>query len=304
MSLQDARPLAFSPRSVTDALDGGTVSPGSMNSAVNLIFDPSNPATLTCRPAAIKTYAFAGLSTPGVVSVAYEVGDICYGMIASAAVSTYDQPFAYNLDTNTPITVSGTQDNTTLPLTQATSGDWVPATMALVGELLYVTHPGFVGGGSAFFGWFDTTDPTAPVWHAGNTTTNLLPSVPTSVSQFNNRAWFACENAINFTDALSTAISDATHVLTIGDSSPITAQAGQPLVTTVQGQIQSLIVFKESTFGIITGDAITGDLALNMNSSEVGTTFPRTVQATPKGVIFACNDGISPGQALQIDTMI
>lgn len=292
MANRKTQPFRFNTRSVVDALDGGQVSPGGCAALTNLIFDPSNPFAMACRPAAVKTYNFSGISSPGFVSVAYVVGDIIYGMIASGAVSTYDQPFAYNLASNTLVTVSGTQSSSTLPLTQSTSGTWTPPTMSLVGVLLYVTHPGFVGGGSAFFGWFDTTDPTAPVWHSGNTSTTPLPSVPTAVSEFNDRAWFACGNTVGFTDTLATTISDATHFLTIGDSEPITALAQQPLVTTVQGQIQSLIVFKETVFAIITGDDTTGDLAVNINSSEVGTTFPRTVCATPRGVMFASHDGV------------
>jgi hypothetical protein len=88
----------MSPRSVVDALDGGEVAPGGMRALSDLIFDPSNPGCMQCRPAAIKTFDFTGLSAPMGVSVSYVVGDIAYGMIASAAVATYDPPFAYNLD--------------------------------------------------------------------------------------------------------------------------------------------------------------------------------------------------------------
>lgn len=292
MAGRNLQPFRFNPRGVVDALDGGQIAEGGLSSAVNLIFDPANPFTLACRPAAIKTSVFAGFSSPGAVSVAYVVGDICYGMVASSTTATYDQPFAYNLATNAFVTVSGTQNTTTLPLTQPTVGTWSPPTMALVGVLLYVTHPGFVGGGSAFFGWFDTTNPAAPVWNAGNTTTNLLPTVPTAVVQFNNRAWFACKNALNFTDALTTTISDPTHVLTIGDSSPITAVSPQPLTTTVQGIIQSIAVFKGSVISLVTGDAVTGDLAQNIISSSVGCSAGRTVVPTQKGLMFMANDGV------------
>jgi len=286
------QPFRFNPRSVVDALDGGQVQPGGCSALTNLVFDRVNPATLECRPAATEEYDFAGITTPTHVSIAYVVGDICYGFIGSAAVATYDQPFAYNLATSTLITVTGTQDSTTLPLTQGTTGMWAPPTMALVGVLLYVTHPGFTGGATAYFGWFDTTDPTAPVWHAGNTTTTLLPTVPTAVAQFNNRAWLACDNVLYFTDALTTTISDATHILTIGDSIGITAIAPQPLITTVQGIIQSLCVMKPAIVGLITGDAVDGTLAINIISSSVGTSAPRTVAPTPKGLVFMAEDGI------------
>lgn len=310
MAGRNLTPFRFNPRGVVDALDGGQVPPGGMTAATNLIFDPANPFTLQCRPAAIKNSVFAGIAGAGVVSVAYVVGDIAYGMIASSSVLGYDKPFAYNLATNTLVTVSGTQNNTTLPLTPATSGTWSPPTMALVGVLLYVTHPGFIGGASAYFGWFDTTNPAAPVWHAGNTTTNALPSVPTGVSQFNNRAWFVVKNAVYFTDALTTTITGADQILVVGDSINITALAPQPLVTTVQGIIQSLVVFKPEVIALITGDAAFGTLSINIISSSVGTSAPRTVTATPKGTQFMAVDGIrviaqdgtlsDPNQDLQI----
>lgn len=292
MAGRNTAPYRFNPRGVVDALDGGQIPPGGLSSARDLIFDPSNPFTFECRPATLKTYAFAGIAGAGAVSVSYVVGDICYGMIASSATATYDQPFAYNLATNTLVTVSGTQNNTTLPLTPTTSGTWTPPTMALVGVLLYVTHPGFVGGASAFFGWFDTTNPAAPVWHAGNTTTNALPAVPKAVAQFNNRAWFTVGSAIYFTDALTTTISDATHVLTIGDSIAITAVASQPLVTSVQGIIQSLVAFKPNVIAIITGDAIDGNLAVNLINGSIGCSAPRTISPTPKGLMFEAVDGV------------
>lgn len=292
MAGRNIQPYRFNPRSVVDALDGGQTAPGGLSLATNFIFDPANPFTLECRPAAVETFNFTGITGAGAVSVSYVVGNICYGMIASSATATYDQPFAYNLATNALVTVSGTQDATTLPLTPNTSGTWTPPTMSLVGVLLYVTHPGFIGGASAFFGWFDTTNPAAPVWHAGNTSGTALPSVPKAVGQFNNRAWFAVKNAIYFTDALTTTISDATHILIVGDSNPITALAPQPLVTTVQGIIQSLVAFKSSVIAIITGDAVDGNLAINIISSSVGCDAGRTIASTPKGLQFMAKDGI------------
>jgi hypothetical protein len=51
-------------------------------------------------------------------------------------------------------------------------------------------------------------------------------------------------------------------------------------------------VFKDSVISLITGDAVTGDLAQNIISSSVGCSAGRTVSATPKGLMFMANDGI------------
>lgn len=286
------RNFRFTPRSVVDALDGGEVPPGGMSVAQDLIFDPSNPGCLECRPAAIDTYDFSGIAGASVISAAYVVGDIVYGMIASTVTAGRDQPFAYNLATNMAVTVTGTQNNTTLPLTQSTSGDWTPPTMAMVGVLLYVTHPGFPGAAGAYFGWFDLTSPAAPVWHAGNVGTNPLIAVPTSVGQFFNRAYFAVGNAMVYTDTLVNNAATATQVLTIGDGSAITAQAPVPMGTSVQGIIQALIIFKGNYTVIISGDDTQGNLAVNIVSSTIGTFSPRSVANTSTGIMFAANDGI------------
>lgn len=282
-------PFVFRPRTVADALDGGLIPPGGLTLATNLIFDPSNPFCLQCRPAAVSKSNFT-YTGGGVVSVAYQVGDICYGLVSSSANAGKDEPFAFNVTTNTKLSVSGITSGN-VPTTPATTGAWVPPTMALVGTLLYVTHPGFPNG-SNYFGWFDISTPASPVWHAGNTTTNALPSVPVAVGSFNNRAWFACVNALYFTDALTTTITNASQVLTVGGTETITGLAPMPLTTSVQGIIQSLAVFKDNLIALVTGDSTDNNLALNIISSSVGTSAPRTIAVCPKALVFMAVDGI------------
>jgi hypothetical protein len=283
-------PFRFNPRTV---VDGEQPVEGGLLALTNLIFDPAEPFTMQCRPATVEEYDFADDYTdPVFVSVAFQAGEMCYGMIASDDEPGYDMPFAYNVATGTFVTVTGTQDNTTLPQSQTSTGTWNPPTMDLVGPLLYVTHPGFPGGVGAFFGWFDITNPAAPVWNSGNTGVNALPAVPVCVSQFNNRAWFTVDNAVWFTDALTTNISNASNVLIVGDNIDITGTAPQPLVTSVQGIIQSLAVFKPNAIALITGDSALGNLALNIIDSSTGCEAIRTVAPTPKGLKFMAKDGI------------
>lgn len=284
-------PFRFNPRGVVDATDGGAVPPGGLLALTNLIFDPANFFTFVCRPAAIKTSSFATFSSPGVVSIAYVVGDICYGLVASAANSGHDEPFAYNLATNAFVSVGGTITSATTPTTPSTSGAWTPPCASLVGTRLIITHPGFATTAKKF-GWFDTSNPASPTWNSGNTTTTLLPSVPTAVGQLGLRAWFAIGNALYFTDILTLAISDATHIVTVGDNEAITALAPLPIKTSVQGIIQSLAVFKRKCVALITGDAAQDNLADNIISSTIGTRAPRSVVVTPDGIKFMDDDGI------------
>lgn len=292
MPLRKSRDATFVPRSVVDALDGGQVQPGGMRAATNLVFDPSNPGCLECRPATIKQFDFTGITGAGVVSASYIVGDICYGLIASSKNSGHDEPFAYNIATDTLLTVTGTINSSTTPVTQSTSGEWTPPTMALVGILLYVTHPGFAGGVGAYFGWFDVTTPASPVWHAGNVGSNPLVAVPTSVGQFFNRAWFSVGQNMVYTDTLANNATNATQVLTVGDSSAIVAQSPIPMGTSVQGILQGLAVFKNTYVAIISGDDTQGNLTLNIISSTIGTYSPRSVAVTSLGIMFAAVDGI------------
>lgn len=281
-------PYRFNPRGVVDALDGGQVPPGGCALLTDLIFDPANPFTFQCRPAVLAKSGFTGFS-PGVVSVAYQIGDICYGLVSSTTTPGKDQPFAFNMATNSLLVVGGI---TTLnvPTSPATTGAWTPPKMALVGTKLIVTHPGF--GGSNKFGYFDVTVPASPTWAAGNTTGIALPSVPTNVEQFNNRAWFSIDNAVYYTDALTLNITGASQILTFGDSLPITALAPMPLTTAVQGIIQSLAIFKANACALVTGDQTDNNLTMNTISSSIGTSAPRTVVPTVRGVTFMAVDGI------------
>lgn len=358
-------PLRMVPRSVSDVLDGDNAPPGAMFSLSNLIFDPSTPGAFQCRPANFKLTDFSGFTSPGIVSVSYQMNGVIYGMIASGSPAGKDRPFAYNIATSTFLTINGiTSANT--PTTPSSTGQWTPPTMEVVGTKIIVTHPGFNYAGGYAFGYLDisgfsatptgTTDgttavitgvsstagvspgytisgtgipagatvinvtsntitisanttsahtnetltitggsQTTPLWCAGNTTGALqLNAIPQAVFNFNNRAYFAIKQYVIFTDTLSLNISNAgtVQVLTIDDTSPVQCFSGLPFFTTSGGTIQALIVFKQYSIWQITGDASTSNLTVNQLAGTVGTDAPRSVVATPDGVLFKAVDGI------------
>jgi hypothetical protein len=298
VGLANSSPQPFRPQSVTDAVESPRVLfnvSGSMFAMTNLIPDPTTQGVFTCRPAAELETEFAGFNTPAFVPVFHVSGSLIYGMVGTALVPGRDQPFCFDTSTGLFVVVGGTQDATTLPLSQATTGTWTPPTMDLVGDILLVTHPGFPGGAGAFFGWFDLSVPGAPTWNAGNTTTNPLTAVPTAVAQFSQRAWFAVGNSIVFSDALNpTVVTLANQVLTTNDNTPVTALAGMPLSTPITGGvIAALLVFKsvESIYQI-TGDTTTKDLALQALNVSSGTLAPNSITPTPKGVAFISPEGM------------
>lgn len=209
--------------------------------------------------------------------------------IASFSFVGKDRPFAYSISTGAFLPISGvTVAN--CPTSQATTGAWVPPQMTLTGVDLVVAHIGF-DGVTNFFGYFNLLTPTAPVWTAGNTATNGLPSVPQAVQTFNNRTYFFCGNVAFYTDTLALSMATSNQSFTIGDYLPITAAAPLPVGTTSQGIVQGILAFKLTNVTLITGDAVTMNLATNLLSPSVGTAAPRSVVSTPEGVKFMANDG-------------
>ena len=297
MVLRRAKSILFSPSGVCDTLDATVGPPGAMANLINLIPDPSSRNLFQCRPAAVSHYTFGTFTTPGFVSVMKIIGTIVYGMIASGRNAGHDEPFAYDLQAAAVVTVSGTITSATTPVSPSSAYvAWTPPTMDLVGVTLLVTHPGFPGGAGAYFGWFDLTNPSAPVWHAGNTTGTLLSAVPRAVAQFANRAWYAVGNAIYFSDVLVPLnLTNASQILTLGDITPVTALAGLPLNNQLGGIIQSLIAFKDSVNMFqITGDAAStsSPLALNAMNQATGTAAPNTITKTPNGLSFISPQGL------------
>lgn len=290
MPIRDRQfPVRFTPRGLVDAFDATDKFPGACLALTNLIFDQANPEIMVSRPGVTVITSFPGFTTPGVISVHTTIGNRTYGLISSGRNAGKDEPFSYNHDTDTFDVVAGIT-NANSPTTQSTTGAWTPPTMAVVGTNLIVTHPGFPGGASKF-GVFDITVAGAPVWSATDTTGNNLSAVPTSVSNFNNRAYFAVNQFLEYTDVLTLVRTAGTQVLTIGDTSSITAQSGLPIQTTSSGVTQALLVFKAFQVWQITGDAVGATLAQNYLSLTVGTISPRSLANSPTGCYFAANGG-------------
>lgn len=299
MALRNSTPMKWMPRGVSDTLDSTNSFTGAMQALQNLIRDPTTLGLWVCRPASVLQTSFGGFTTPAFISCFEIIGNQAYGMVASARFTGRDEPFCYDFGTNAFIAVGGTVTAATCPLSPATSGAWHPPIIALIGIRLVVTHPGFQGGATPFFGYFDVTTPTAPTWNASNTATNALPFVPRSVFQFGNRAYYACGRYLVFSDVLDPlTVTLASQALTLGDNQPITALGGLPAGTLTGGIVQTLIVFKSESNPMqiyqITGDATNVPSPLNINNFPVatGTLSPLSICSTPKGMAFLAPDGL------------
>jgi hypothetical protein len=154
-SLRNTHALTFRPRGLSDAVDGSNAFPGAMSSLINLVPDPSTADLWVARPAAVQLTSLPTIPSNTFISTALVVGDILYGLVASALNPGHDQPFAYNLQTGVMLTVNGiTAGN--VPLSPSPTGPWTPPIAAQVGSRIIVTHPGFPGG-AVKFGWFDVS---------------------------------------------------------------------------------------------------------------------------------------------------
>lgn len=287
-------PVRFTPRGLCDALDSTDRFQGACTALTNLIFDQSNPEQMISRPGVIAMTDFTGATpafiTPGVVSCQITIGTRIYGMIASGLNAGREQPFCYETATNTFIAITGVKDATTTPSAQATTGAWTPPIMAVVGNSIVITHVGFAGT-TGKFGVINITVPATPAWTVNDTATNALPSVPTFVANFNNRAYFVCGNTLPFSDVLvPTTRTNAGQSLTIGDTSTLTALAGAPIQTTTSGITSALYVFKEFQVWQVTGE-YPSTLTLNYLSLTIGCAAPRSIAQSPFGIYFVSIGG-------------
>ena len=299
---RNSKPINWRIAGVSDALDASMCFPGSMQALVNLIPDPSTRGVWACRPAStLLGNLVLTPNTGDTISVMKISGNILYGMVkqTTGALAGFDVPFAFNLTTNVQVAVTGTISTTTVPASQPTTGAWIPPQMDLIGVKMMVAHPGFGAGGN-FVGWFDITNPLAPVWNAGQLTGGFItfPVPPIAVKQFFNRAYYIVNAvgapAVIFSDALNaTNCTNANQILTFGDSTALTALGALPLTNQLGGIVQSLMVFKNtSNIFQISGDPGLNNLFVNALNVATGTLAPNSICSTPKGLVFMAPDGM------------
>lgn len=298
MGLANTQPMPWVPHGVSDTLDATNTPSGLMASLSNLVPDQTTRGVWVCRPASFLQTSFATFNTPGFVSGIFVIGTRIYGMIATAATLGHDEPFCWDTNTSAFVAITGAVAGNT-PLSPAATGTWVPVRFALVGVRIVIAHAGFNGTANKI-GWIDVTNPAAPVYSAGDTAPQALAGVPIDVFNFNGRAYYAVNTAtsvaLQYSDILlSQTITNATQVITLDDTVPITALGGIPLTATSfqGGSIQSLIVFKGVTsIYQILGDAALGTLSRNKLAVPTGTFAANSVCPTPMGLAFVSPEGL------------
>lgn len=368
MALHNAAPMAWQAQGCSDAADSSLAFDGAMAALTNLIPNPAMAGTLVPRPADVQLSNFSGFTTPAQVEALLVIGDLAWGLVASARFVGKSEPFCYDLVNGVFLTIANvTAAN--CPATLASGGEWVPPCMAqITNGRIMITDVGY-DGVTNFLGWIDTSSasittltgtthtstlidtlssnpinagyqvgmkvagagipantyivkmdaasitlsqattasaagvaltvtggsPAAPLYGAGNLNGNPLVGVTTCVSGYSGRAWYGYKNYAIYSDTLNpTQVTAAAQALQIGDSLPVTALAGLPLTSQVNGgTLQSLIVFKGAgPFTQVTGDAALTTLATNQVNGSVGTLSPNSIVATPAGLTYIAPDGL------------
>lgn len=172
MPLRRGRPYTFKPLGASDSVDGSNTPRGSMAALTNLVPDPSTAGIFVPRPASVLQFFFDNF-----VSAELVVGDRLYGMKRSLTFSGFDEPFAYDLSTGTPITITGVT-SINIPTEAPITGEWEPPIIAAVGSSIIFCHPGFKPASRPLFGWLDISgfsqEATANV-HSGDQTLDGNP---------------------------------------------------------------------------------------------------------------------------------
>lgn len=162
---------------LSDSVDGSNAFPGAMASLKDLVPNPSTANQFIPRAASVSVYNFGAFTTPGNVTDLLVVGTRAYGFISTGRFAGHDEPFVYDMLVGGDVTVQNVTSANT-PLTQPTTGDWVPPTASMVvpGRIIF-THPGY-DGVTHMIGWLDISNASI-TFTKGNTVngSNVISSI-------------------------------------------------------------------------------------------------------------------------------
>lgn len=224
-------------------------------------------------------------------------GGIFFGWFDISALTT-----TVSGSTNTSVLITGLATDPILQGIQpgmAISGTDIPAGATVISTTATTITISQAATGSHGPNTFTITGgtPTQPLWGAGNTDRNPLPSVPLDCAQFNSRAYYALgTNGIVYSDASAACrVSNASRVQALlpGDGLAVTCIGQLQLSSLLGGIVQSLIAFEGiNKMQQITGDEATNNLAMNAMPTSTGTASPLSLCSCEMGLAFVSPEGL------------
>ncbi len=290
----------WAPAGLSDARIGQAAFPGAARLLTNVIHDPTTKGVMAPRAAMTKITSFAGFTSPGIVNLAYQIGPRIYGLLTTGRNAGYDEPFCYDTATSSFVTI-GNVLSSNVPLTPATTGDWVPPTADLVGVYLMVTYPTAAAPNYVF--WFDLTNTASPQWGAGNTSTGYLSAIgggavgtgakPVSITVSPDGAFvYSCNMNDNTISQFSRNM--VTGVLTALMPAVSTGLGSSPtfLAISPDGSSAYATLSSEGLLGIGTRNATTGLITpATVSVASVGAN-PLSCCVAPDGTsVYVANEG-------------
>lgn len=289
MPLRRGRPYTFKPLGASDSVDGTNTPRGSMAALTNLVPDPSTAGLFVPRPASELQFFFDEF-----VSALLTVGDRLYGMKRSLTFPGFDEPFAYDLTTGTPLEIHGVTASN-IPVNVAATGEWEPPIMAAVGSSIVVCHFGFNNASSPLFGWLDISGFSQEATGNVHTGTRLIDGNPRLVGVQPGMTIsgpgvpadsFVLSTAVYVNDCIGDITSGTNTILNVSVTSGIAV--GQ--VITGVGIVDGTIV-----------DSIVGD-TVTMNNNATATDTDHAITFTG-GTILMSEQGTADNDnaVLQIE---
>lgn len=278
MPLRNVQPLTIRPFGVCDAVDGTNVQAGAMVSLANLIPSPTTKNQFVPRPAATQITNFASFTAPAQIEALLVIGTRAYGMIASGRFAGKSEPFCYDLNAGAFIAL-GNVTAANCPTTQPATGDWTPPTMAMVGQRICITHPGY-DGVSSFTGWIDlrtfTLSTTGTVASGSKTISNVATVVGMMIG-----------------DAVTGAgIPANTYITAIGEVTPYSITMSQ--AATANGTGEAIAVTSGTIAAPVYGAGQTNGVGLLTVATGVAQFNGRAWYAVGNLLLFS--DALNPQQ--------
>lgn len=204
--------MTFRGRGTSDSGDGTNIFPGAMAALTNLIPAPQTQDQWVPRPASTLDTSFAGFTGPGNLEGLFPSGVRIYGWVQQSGGAGHSVPFIWDTQASAFVTITGVLSANT-PVPTSNSGEWIPPTIAQIGDYVVFTHPGFTLPNA--FGWLDMTGFSSSTITGNTHTSTLVDNLSTNVLQAGWRPGMTITDAVPDIPAGTRIVSVASNGLSL-----------------------------------------------------------------------------------------